>query len=564
MDVRGQRRSEGGSDDERTSLSSSIAGGTSRFFNSVLAKKNGLFSDLSNKFESVGTFMKNSPSDSGRSRSSSTSSGGDSPTANRHPPIGKLKGKSRKDRENAANKYSSSSTSYDSAPRYSSQVTSTDSAPMYGSQQTGSSSGYSDSSAEDRSPVPNVNMSFDEPLYSPTRKTFSSVNKIEADRKCSDSRNGDPSGGGQDGSNSSKLCNGGSDNGESGDNCERKRAPKFTTTKRRSSTVDEMLFDDYVEPEAPEELSEEARKKVGSDLINFEEDQTERKKTLITAVKTSPFHSISSMDSSDYSGQSFNQTSMDSSDGEFGGTVPFHRSGSMGSDNSWSSTYSIDSQPDDLTLECMEFMKKFVEKIFSVSENIAQVEKAQFGKLCQYSPGRLWFARYVNSQRVHSKKVDEQIFFRLVQYFAVVLFECNEAEDFSPAKSLMNMCFTFYHETILGSNAFKNFLYSYLREQPIWQSIRFWNAAFFDAVQCERSRRPMTTREDGNADQRDDRRFQENITFGQLGTFSCNMRSFGLQKELCLEFLRKQATIANLREEQIQMLRDNVEKWKDH
>lgn len=49
-------------------------------------------------------------------------------------------------------------------------------------------------------------------------------------------------------------------------------------------------------------------------------------------------------------------------------------------------------------------------------------------------------------QRCVSKKVDESIFFRLVQYFAVMLFECNEAEDYVPAKTLMNMCFTFYHE----------------------------------------------------------------------------------------------------------------------
>lgn len=61
---------------------------------------------------------------------------------------------------------------------------------------------------------------------------------------------------------------------------------------------------------------------------------------------------------------------------------------------------------------------------------------------------------FVFPQRVHSKKVDEQIFFRLVQYFAVVLFECNEAEDFSPAKSLMNMCFTFYHESEYYYNTF--------------------------------------------------------------------------------------------------------------
>ena len=40
----------------------------------------------------------------------------------------------------------------------------------------------------------------------------------------------------------------------------------------------------------------------------------------------------------------------------------------------------------------------------------------------------------------------------------------------------------------------KHFLYSYLKDQPIWQSLRFWNAAFFDAVQYERARRPVPTR----------------------------------------------------------------------
>ena len=49
-------------------------------------------------------------------------------------------------------------------------------------------------------------------------------------------------------------------------------------------------------------------------------------------------------------------------------------------------------------------------------------------------------------QRVHNKKVDEQIFYRLVQFFAVALFECNETEDYTPAKNLMNMCFTFFYE----------------------------------------------------------------------------------------------------------------------
>lgn len=53
----------------------------------------------------------------------------------------------------------------------------------------------------------------------------------------------------------------------------------------------------------------------------------------------------------------------------------------------------------------------------------------------------------MNAQRVKSKRVDEATFYSLIQYFAIVLFECHDCDDFSPAKSLMNMCFTFYHES---------------------------------------------------------------------------------------------------------------------
>lgn len=52
-------------------------------------------------------------------------------------------------------------------------------------------------------------------------------------------------------------------------------------------------------------------------------------------------------------------------------------------------------------------------------------------------------------QRVNAKRVEEAVFFRLVQATAVALFECGESEDYSPAKTLMNMCFTFYYEGLL-------------------------------------------------------------------------------------------------------------------
>jgi hypothetical protein len=58
----------------------------------------------------------------------------------------------------------------------------------------------------------------------------------------------------------------------------------------------------------------------------------------------------------------------------------------------------------------------------------------------------LWFARFVNAQRVQGRRVIEATFYSLAQYFAIVLFECADSDDFAPAKSLMNMCFTFYHE----------------------------------------------------------------------------------------------------------------------
>nr|CAD7572170.1 unnamed protein product [Timema californicum] len=232
------------------------------------------------------------------------------------------------------------------------------------------------------------------------------------------------------------------------------------------------------------------------------------------------------------------------------------RSGSEGSVQSWASSLSFDSQSDEMTAEAVEFMREFVSDLFRNSTNIPLDQKSKFGQLSQHEAGRLWFARFVNAQRVHHKRVDESTFYSLVQYFAIALFECADAEDFSPAKSLMNMCFTFYHEVdVPGCEPYKEYLYTYLRDQKIWRSLRFWNAAFFDALQCERVHRPVVTREDIKNNSleaiTDEKQYQENITFGQLGTFTCNMHAFGLSKELCAEFLRKQCIIANLSEGKI-------------
>lgn len=301
--------------------------------------------------------------------------------------------------------------------------------------------------------------------------------------------------------------------------------------------------------------------------------------------------------------------------------------------------------------ECKEFMKAYVEKVFHGREEFEQEEKARFGELCsgENAKGREWFAKYVSAQRCNSKCVSEQTFYRLVQSFAVVLFECYQMDDYSPAKNLMTMCFTYYHmgksqlsptelldrpasgidsyirsanswlsgkkdiaERLLKNTSAKTdvkgffgglesklrgpaarktgdaespaedkpktpvslespeenkgekiYLYTHLKQQPIWHTLRFWNAAFFDAVHCERKKRSPTTREKWchmtEEEKEDSSRFNENITFGQLGTFTHNMLAFGLSKKLCNDFLKKQAVIGNLNEEQYKLLSDHIE-----
>lgn len=91
-----------------------------------------------------------------------------------------------------------------------------------------------------------------------------------------------------------------------------------------------------------------------------------------------------------------------------------------------------------------------------------------------------------------------------------------------------------------GCEPYREYLYTNLRDQPIWHALRFWNAAFFDAVQCERSHRPVPkinnlrrnnskdsassqakwtidTTEENVQILKEDQIFLQNICFGQLG-----------------------------------------------
>ena len=172
--------------------------------------------------------------------------------------------------------------------------------------------------------------------------------------------------------------------------------------------------------------------------------------------------------------------------------------------------------------EIKNFMISYVSTLFNNPDDLTLEQKYMFGKYVETETGQKWFAKIVNFQRAKTQKVSETTFYRLVQHFAIVLFECANNENFSPAKTLMNMCLTFYHEVeMAGSEPFQEYLATYLKNQPIWQNLRFWSAAFFDALHSVRIQKPVLTQQELlNGDINtflDEEKYQENITFGQLG-----------------------------------------------
>lgn len=65
----------------------------------------------------------------------------------------------------------------------------------------------------------------------------------------------------------------------------------------------------------------------------------------------------------------------------------------------------------------------------------------------------------------------------------------------SSIEVIENSCNLNFYSAILvdvpGCEPYREYLYTYLRDQPIWHSLRFWNAAFFDSLQNERGSKPV-------------------------------------------------------------------------
>jgi len=190
---------------------------------------------------------------------------------------------------------------------------------------------------------------------------------------------------------------------------------------------------------------------------------------------------------------------------------------------------------------------------------------------CQHSPGRSWFARLIDAKRVDFKEVAEVIFFRLVQYFAIVLFECSLSDDFCPATTILQMSFTFfqkgfsevYHDSPKKLDApVKQFVFQHLKDQEIWKSLRFWSSAFLFAVDGERQKRPKkgSWRSLNEEEQKEFNLSEEYSAFGHMGSFLYMMKNLDVAKETREVFISKISTIENLSRDQIHELIESVEK----
>ncbi|KAF8560647.1 hypothetical protein P879_11799 [Paragonimus westermani] len=75
----------------------------------------------------------------------------------------------------------------------------------------------------------------------------------------------------------------------------------------------------------------------------------------------------------------------------------------------------------------------------------------------------------------------------LLEKIGYLLNECQDAEDFAPARKLLTSSLLYYVEDPSRSTE-RTSLFSYIKPEPIWHTLRFWNACFFQSVQEARAK----------------------------------------------------------------------------
>ncbi|CAH8638682.1 unnamed protein product [Schistosoma margrebowiei] len=193
-----------------------------------------------------------------------------------------------------------------------------------------------------------------------------------------------------------------------------------------------------------------------------------------------------------------------------------------------------------------EFMDLYTSALIIGRSDYLKSKENELQELLIMPAGRIAF---VNALEQESRRtqglVDLQALPKLLDQISLLLVECQNAEDFQPAKKLLSISLKFYtYDPSVSTD--RTFIFAYIKSQPIWQSLRFWNACFFQSLQEARSKAEESSY--------DSTKVSSSTTYEQLKSYLQTMNVFSLHETIKQEFLRKQADLFNLNDDEISSL----------
>lgn len=216
-----------------------------------------------------------------------------------------------------------------------------------------------------------------------------------------------------------------------------------------------------------------------------------------------------------------------------------------------------------------EFMRACVDRLFA-GESLEREDLERMAALFSAKWGRRCFSLALNQARAKEEiALLDGPFCDLCALFEAALIASEESADYRCAKHLTHMSLTFYR--LLGSgwsvSEVQDFVQNTLQRSGkvhIWKEELFWEEVYYDSVMEEREkvmREALETpwRAFTSAEQADIIEKEKNFIFGQLGSYSCTMLSFGVPIERASEFIERHCVINSLTADQKQMLLNNLD-----
>jgi hypothetical protein len=224
------------------------------------------------------------------------------------------------------------------------------------------------------------------------------------------------------------------------------------------------------------------------------------------------------------------------------------------------STASIESTTEERgSTEMRDFMRRFVDGIFDSNYHDVEDQKPHFKQYLENHSCRTWFARQLEQWAMRTHCLSEGTFFRLLEYVTIVMVECEDQEDYVALKDLLEASMRFFCEMTTSAGSKTNLsLYKFYQGLSVWQSLRYWNAAVFEDVQKMRFQLPSVLKDQQPSMANSKVTAKDSIDVTVIRNHLSRMMQLGINKDLCLELIRKQGQANNITSSDVQLLRAHV------